>query len=202
MLLFNSPLTSNHICKESLPPETTLYRRESPEMASQEDLYEEAVRTHGAALDRLARVYEADPDRRLDLLQDIHLAIWRSLASFDRRCSLRTWIYRVGHNVATSHVVSDRRMRSRQLLSLDEMDIADPKCNAEESTERHLATDRLMSLIRELRPLDRQLMLLFLEGVHAAEICEITGISAGNVATRIHRVKKVLANRYQGGGRP
>jgi len=68
MLLFYSPLTSTHICKESLPPETTLYRRESPEMASREDLYEEAVRTHGAALDRLARVYEADPDRRLDLL--------------------------------------------------------------------------------------------------------------------------------------
>jgi RNA polymerase sigma-70 factor, ECF subfamily len=171
-------------------------------MARQEDLYEEAVRTHGAALDRLARAYEADPDKRLDLLQDIHLALWRSLASFDGRCSLRTWIYRVGHNVASSHVVSDRRARSRQLLSLDELDVADPNCNAEESTERNLAIDRLMSLIRELRPLDRQLVLLFLEGVNAAEICEITGISAGNVATRIHRVKKALTTSYQGGERP
>jgi RNA polymerase sigma-70 factor (ECF subfamily) len=57
-------------------------------------------------------------------------------------------------------------------------------------------------LIRELRPLDRQLVLLFLEGVNAAEICEITGISAGNVATRIHRVKKALTTSYQGGERP
>ncbi len=170
-------------------------------MASREDLYEEAVRTYGAALDRLAHAYEADPDARRDLLQEIHLALWRSLESFDRRCSLRTWIYRVGHNVATSHVVTDRRNRSRQLLSLDEIDIADPKSNSGRSADRSLDIDRLMSLIRELKPIDRQLVLLFLEGVEAASIGDITGMSAGNVATRIHRIKKVLAARFQGGGR-
>jgi RNA polymerase sigma-70 factor (ECF subfamily) len=69
-------------------------------MASREDLYEEAVSTHGPALDRLARAYEADPETRRDLLQEIHLALWRSLDSFQSRCSLRTWIYRVAHNVA------------------------------------------------------------------------------------------------------
>jgi RNA polymerase sigma-70 factor, ECF subfamily len=170
-------------------------------MASREDLYEEAVRTHGAALDRLARAYEFNPDKRLDLLQDIHLALWRSLANFDGRCSLRTWIYRVGHNVATSHVVSDRRGSSHQLLSIDEVDVADTSGKAEESAERSVAMDRLMSLIHELRPLDRQLVLLFLEGVDAPAIGEITGISAGNVATRIHRIKKILTARFQGGAR-
>lgn len=170
-------------------------------MASREDLYEEAVRMHGAALDRLARAYEMDPDKRRDLLQDIHLALWRSLESFDGHCSLRTWIYRVGHNVATSHVVNDRRSRSGQLLSLDEIVVADPKSSAGELAERSIAVDRLMNLIRELKPLDRQLMLLFLEGVDAAGIGEISGISAGNVATRIHRIKKILTTRFQGGGR-
>ena len=64
-------------------------------MASREDLYEEAVRTHGPALDRLSRAYEADPEVRRDLLQEIHLGLWRSLESSDARCSLRTWSYRV-----------------------------------------------------------------------------------------------------------
>jgi RNA polymerase sigma-70 factor, ECF subfamily len=64
-----------------------------------------------------------------------------------------------------------------------------------------VAMDRLMSLIHELRPLDRQLVLLFLEGVDAPAIGEITGISAGNVATRIHRIKKILTARFQGGAR-
>jgi RNA polymerase sigma-70 factor (ECF subfamily) len=43
-----------------------------------------------------------NPEDRRDLLQEIHLALWRSFATFDDRCSLRTWVYRVAHNVATS----------------------------------------------------------------------------------------------------
>lgn len=169
-------------------------------MARREDLYEEAVRTHGAALDRLVRAYEADPDRRRDLLQDVHLALWRSLESFDGRCSLRTWLYRVSHNVATSHVLADRRTRSRQLVSIDEIDVADPQSSTETIAERSVAISRLMTLIYDLKPLDRQLVLLFLEGVDAEGIGEVTGISAGNVATRIHRIKKILTTRFQGGG--
>jgi RNA polymerase sigma-70 factor (ECF subfamily) len=43
-------------------------------VSNQDDLYEEAAATYGAALGRLARAYEADYDRGRDLLQDIHLA--------------------------------------------------------------------------------------------------------------------------------
>jgi len=45
---------------------------------SQDDRYRQATAQFGAALERLARAFEADPDLRLDLLQDIHLALWRS----------------------------------------------------------------------------------------------------------------------------
>ena len=80
---------------------------------SQDELYREATRAHGAAQERLARAYQADADKRQDLLQEIHLALWRSFARFDGRCSARTWLYRVAHNVAASHVLEDRRMKSR-----------------------------------------------------------------------------------------
>lgn len=56
--------------------------------------------------------------------------------------------------------------------------------------------ERLQALVRCLKPLDRQLMLLYLEGVDAASIGEVTGLSAGNVATKIHRIKAVLARRF------
>ncbi len=61
----------------------------------QDVLYEEAEATYGPALERLARAYEADADLRLDLLQEIHVALWRSFHGFDGRCSLRTWPYQV-----------------------------------------------------------------------------------------------------------
>jgi RNA polymerase sigma-70 factor (ECF subfamily) len=169
-------------------------------MASREDLYEEATSTHGPALDRLARAYEADPETRRDLLQEIHLALWRSLDSFQSRCSLRTWIYRVAHNVAASHIVTNRRQNAHQLISIDDVEVTDDRGGAANIADRQIALERLMVLIRELKPLDRQVVLLYLEGVEAAGIAEVTGISSGNVATKIHRLKNILTRRFQAGG--
>jgi RNA polymerase sigma-70 factor (ECF subfamily) len=51
-------------------------------VGAQDDLYRETSAAFGAALDRLVRAYEADPDKRLDLLQDIHIALWRADSHF------------------------------------------------------------------------------------------------------------------------
>lgn len=169
-------------------------------MASREDLYEEAVRTYGPALGRLARAYEANAEARRDLLQEIHLGLWRSLESFDARCSLRTWLYRVAHNVASSHVDADRRTKARQLVSIDGIDVRDDRADAASLADRQIALEKLMTLIRDLKPLDRQVMLLFLEGEGVAEIAEVTGLSPGNVATKVYRIKNVLIGRFRAGG--
>jgi RNA polymerase sigma-70 factor (ECF subfamily) len=52
-----------------------------------------------------------------------------------------------------------------------------------------------------LTPLDRQVIVLYLEGIEAASIGEITGLSASNVATKIHRIKQVLVRRFHEGVR-
>ena len=87
----------------------------------QDALYQEAAATYGTALDRLARAYEADPDKRRDLSQEIHLALWRSFAGWKGQCSLRTWVYRVAHNVAASHVIQQRRAKAQVLTSIEEL---------------------------------------------------------------------------------
>jgi RNA polymerase sigma-70 factor (ECF subfamily) len=168
---------------------------------SQHDLYEQAVATFSPALERLARGYEADSDKRRDFLQEIHLAIWRSLESFAAQCSLRTWVYRVAHNVAASHVLKHRRARVRPLVSLEEAEHRFDPADTEASIDRQNAIDQLYALIEQLNPLDREVILLYLEETDAASIGEITGISPGNVATKIHRIKKILADRFREGVR-
>jgi RNA polymerase sigma-70 factor, ECF subfamily len=167
-------------------------------VANQDELYAEAVATYGAALERLARAYATDADRVRDLLQDIHVALWQSLSRFEGRCSLRTWVYRVAHNVATSQVIR-RRAATPTLVGLDELDETPAASDTERDLDQHRALERLQVLVHRLKPLDRQLMLLYLEGVDTAAIGEVTGLSAGNVATKIHRLKNVLARRFQEG---
>lgn len=172
----------------------------SAESSPQDDLYQEAATTYGAALARLARAYEADRESSRDLLQEIHVAVWCSMANFDSRCSLRTWVYRVAHNVAASHVIHDRRAKSHTLVTLDALDTMPDRANdAEMVANQHQALDRLMELIQQLNPLDRQVILLYLESMDAASIAEITGLSAGNVATKIHRIKNILVRRFHEG---
>ena len=170
------------------------------EVSKQDGLYEEVAASYGAPLSRLARAYEADPDKRRDLLQEIDIALWRSLENFGERCSLRTWVYRVAHNVATSHIVRQRRDNLRTFLSLDVLDSMAAAEDAERAANRHMELERLWALIQQLKPLDRQIILLYLEGMDAAAIGEITGVSPGNIATKIHRIKNVMAHRFQEGG--
>jgi len=167
---------------------------------TQDGLYEEAAKAHGAALERLARAYEADADLRRDLLQEIHVALWRSFLGFDGRCSLRTWIYRVAHNVGASHVLKQRRTRGQELVGLEELENLPDATNAVQAADRSHALDRLLTLIQRLKPLDRHVILSYLEGLDAASIAEITGLSSGNVATKIHRIKNMLARQFQQGG--
>ena len=168
---------------------------------SQDRVYEEAVATHGAALERLARAYEADPEIRRDLLQEIHIALWRSFGGFDGRCSLRTWVYRVAHNTAVSHVSRRLRMRTQFFVALEDVpELADDRESEHAAVERD-ALARLYELIQQLKTLDRQVMVAYLEGMDAAATAEITGLSARNVATKIHRIKIILARRFQEGGR-
>ena len=164
----------------------------------QDALYQQAITGHGPMIRRLARGYEADPERRRDLLQDIHLELWRSMASFDGRCALRTWVYRVAHNVAASHIVRRRRVAAR-LVDLEALDTEPAYADARAQADGQLAAHRLVDLVYRLRPADRQLMLLYLEGETATEIAEVTGLSPSNIATKLHRIRKLLQRQYMEG---
>src|SRR6476659_8104707 len=130
-----------------------LPREERIEPVATDALYERVAQEYAAPLARLARAHEADPALQQDLLQEIHLALWRSFPAFQNRCSLRTWVYRVAHNVAATHVVRARRRRTAQLVNLDELEIpfdgADPGAEIDEVW----ALARVSALIQQLKPI-------------------------------------------------
>jgi RNA polymerase sigma-70 factor, ECF subfamily len=156
------------------------------------------VEQFGSALERLARAYEADAEKRRDLSQDVHLQLWRSFQKYDGRCSLRTWVYRIAHHVAASHVIRERRMLS-SLVTLEELESLPDQAEGTDAAHQRLNLDRLSALIRRLKPLDRQVIVCYLEEMDAASIGEITGLSPGNVAIRIHRIKNLLAKQFREG---
>jgi len=160
-----------------------------------EQLYREAGRQFAPAIARLARTFERDGDRARDLEQEIHCALWTSLSRFRGDCALKTWVYRVAHNVAADHVAKAVRGPSR--VPLEEIEALPDAANPETQAAERLVLERIAELVRRLPALDAQVIVLWLEGERARDIAEITGLSEGAINVRVHRIKTLLASHFE-----
>ena len=188
-----------------MPPRvisTSLDLATDPDTSGQEALFEKVAAEFAAPLARLARAYEADAHQQQDLLQEIHIALWRSLAAFGERCSLRTWVYRVAHNVAATHVLRNRRRQAHRLTTLDEIDLADETPDVDAELDAGRALQKIHALIQALKTVDRQVIILHLEGLPADEIADIVGISPANTHTKLTRIRQLLAAQLGSGESP
>jgi RNA polymerase sigma-70 factor (ECF subfamily) len=181
---------------------TPLALTADPDAASLDALFEKVAAEFAAPLTRLARAHEADTHLQQDLLQEIHVALWRSLAAFGGRCSLRTWVFRVAHNVAATHVIRNRRRQSHRLTTLDDIDLAVETPDVDAELDDGQAMQKVNALIQALKPLDRQVIILHLEGLAAEEIADIVGISPANTHTKLTRIRQLLAVRVGAGEKP
>ncbi len=60
--------------------------------------------------------------------------------------------------------------------------------------------ERLSKLIQHLKPLDRQIIISYLEGMDTGSIGDLTGLSRNNISIKIHRIKKILRGWFGQGG--
>ena len=164
---------------------------------AQDARYLAAAREHGTMIERMARGYEADAELRQDLVQEIHAALWRSFAIFAGQCAEKSWVHRIAHNVGVTHMMTRLRTRKLPLVGIEEIAELPGADDPEQATGERSLSDRLLAAIHLLKPADRQVMLLYLEDLTAAEIGEVTGLSPAAVAVRIHRLKALLAEPYR-----
>lgn len=151
------------------------------------DGFIDLVDRHRGILFKVAGAYCRNPSDREDLIAEIIVALWRGYDRFDGRSSFATWTYRVAVNVAIAFFRRDARRR-RDLVPVEESVLAAVAAPAEGVRDERL--DFLRELIDRLEPLDRALMLLYLDDYPHGEIAAILGISESNVGTKIGRIKE------------
>ena len=144
-------------------------------------------------LKRLASSYERDPAKQQDLVQDIWLAVWQALPRFRNECSERTFVFRIAHNRAVSHV--DRWQRRRTDILEEDAPIADPGLDPEHALSQQQRQERLRAAVQALSIGMRQVVVLTLEGLSNAEVADVVGISENNVAVRLTRARAELSRQ-------
>ena len=144
---------------------------------------------------RIARSYEADPGRAEDLVQDIHLAVWRALPRFKANAGLRTYIARIAHNRAISHV--GREMRRPLSYELDE-DLPAAGLSPEDLAVESDARRKLEQAVRRLPIGQRVVATLALEGFTPEEVAAVLGITPAAASVRLHRAQTQLRDWFKG----
>lgn len=154
-------------------------------------IYEAAVREYKSMIERICFGYSNSVCEMEDLRQDALLNLWESMPTFKQQCSMKTWIYRLTLNTC----VSAMRKSNRKPSTVELSQLYD---KADTDSGHETLLEELHEAIGELNPIDKAIMLLWLEGEGYESISSITGLSKASVATRLHRAKsklKTILNR-------
>lgn len=148
---------------------------------------------HRGILYKICNSYCRNKDDREDLAQEIAIQLWRSFGAFDERYRFSTWMYRVALNVAISFYRREST-RTRYVLSAGErlLDAVDETATQSEDIAL------LYQFIERLDPLNKALVLLYLDGNSYQEIADVLGITETNVATKISRLKNKIKQKVSG----
>ncbi len=143
--------------------------------------FSDAVFRHFGILHKICRIYKKNAADREDLLQEILYNAWRAYPRFEGRSKFSTWLYRVALNTALYQNRKDR-------LTVNIIPLEDKTLNTagEEDDE---ALKILYRAIDDLNPLEKSIVILFLDDQPYTEIAEITGLSVNNVGVRLNRIK-------------
>ena len=162
--------------------------------SEQQQRFAEWTRDHSAILYRVVNGFATGDDRN-DLLQELLLAVWKSIPAFRGQAKSSTYLYRVCHNAALLWIRTQKNYRRR----IEQLSAFAPDDSATDSDP--LTSERLVQLyaaIRELKPSDRSLMLLALDGLSYREMADVLGISENHVGVKLNRVKAQLTQTLKG----
>lgn len=153
------------------------------------DAFSALLQRHRGIVFKVANTYAWLAEDRDDLAQEIAARLWHAYPKYDPARSFSTWMYRVALNVAISHVREQTVRGRHDAVPLDEgmHDLADAD-GVDHERDQHIRL--LQGFIERQPPLERALLLLYLEDRPQREIAEILGITESNVSTKIGRLKQ------------
>lgn len=142
------------------------------------------IKEHKSTIYTVCYMFSKDQDEVNDLFQEILINLWRGIDGFKGESKLSSWIYRISLNTCIS---MERKRRSRPTIPLD-IDIDLYEDNDADTRQIQMLHKR----VHRLKPFDRAIVLLWLEGIPYDEIGAIVGISAKNVSVRLVRIREEL----------
>ncbi len=154
-------------------------------MKEKEIEFNSIVRANKATIFTVCYLFSKDQDEVNDLFQETLINLWRGFDSFQGKCDVKTWIWRVSLNTCLTFERKKKRNVETVPLSIGINLFTD----TDDDTRQ---VQMLYNRINKLGPIDKAIILLWLENMSYDEIGEIIGISTKNVSVKLVRIKEQL----------
>ncbi len=162
--------------------------------AGDERAADELVRRHSVSLGRYLYASGADPGDIEDLTQEAFFKAFQALAGWRREASFKSWLFRIAGNLSKDLF---RRRKGRQVVSIDDHEVADSSDPEGETGAQEMET-RFLAEIDRLPRLQREVFLLRVQqGLDYEEICATLGTTPGAARVHYHHAVKRLKEHLQ-----
>lgn len=149
---------------------------------------------HKGIIYKVVNSYCQHKDDRQDLAQEILTAMWLAIDKYNNDFKFSTWMYRIALNVAISYYRKDSKRQDKPGVDDESLiNIIDITSEADKSEE----IQQLYGFISQLDKLNKAIIILYLESESYESISHSLGLSKTNVATRIGRIKVILADQFE-----
>jgi len=139
-----------------------------------------------------AKIAKSDDEAR-EIAQSVFIKAYQALPRFKGKAKFSSWLYRIAYNTAITHVRKSAMHETVDENTMKEM--APPAFHEAEQAEQ---IKFLREAIKMLKPEDSLLVTLYhLQENSLDEVSKQTGLKAGNVKVRLHRVRKILYGNLQ-----
>lgn len=162
-------------------------------MNDREKIFLSILNNHKGIIYKVANTYCDDNSDRDDLIQEITIQIWRSMENFNEQYKWSTWIYRIALNTSISFYRKNKTHKGKTIALNALIEI--PKAMDEPLEDENFIL--LRKFIRELKEIERALILLHLEGLSSHEIADIMATTQTNITTKISRIKNKLKVKFE-----
>lgn len=144
------------------------------------------IRQNQGIVNSLCRLYATSQEEMKDYRQDVLLALWKSYPQFNQESKISTWMYRVTLNT----LISIQRKKKLFVVAEPFSESFDIKNSQDIGVDDDLLV--LQHAIGLLKPLDKAVVILYLEGYDTKEMAKMLSISESNVTTKLNRIKDQL----------
>ena len=154
-------------------------------MTEKENEFNRIVKANKATIFTVCYLFSKEQDEVNDLFQETLINLWRGFDGFQGKCDVKTWIWRESLNTCFTYERKKKRRVDTVPLTMDINLFTD----TDDDTRQ---VQMLYRRINKLGPLDKAIVVLWLENLSYDEIGQIICISTKNVSVKLVRIKEQL----------